>query len=189
MKSSIILGGASDNNARHEMDFYPTPAEVTVALADFIIEKELIPFDQEIWECACGENAIISALNLKGFKNTIGTDLKDGIDYLTSEKLADYMITNPPFNVAGKFIKRSIELKLSFFALLLKSQYWHAGSRLSLFNLQRPAYILPLTWRPIFVPKRGTAPTMEFQWTVWITGKEFCEYIPLLKPKKQTTLF
>lgn len=67
-------------------------------------------------------------------------------------------------------------------AMLLKSQYWHSKSRYSLFKEYAPAYILPLTWRPNFAPEKGSSPTMEVLWTVWIKGDVGSKYVPLIRP-------
>lgn len=182
MKSSLIIGGKSDDYDRHEADFYPTPKECTFALVDFLMENKLLDNSEKIWECACGDEAIMDALLVKGFGEQVGTDINHGIDFLTCEKRAEVVITNPPFNLGAEFIKRAIELDLKLFAFLLKSQYWHSKNRYGLFNYQRPSYILPLTWRPNFAPNRGSAPTMDMLWTVWVKGDEQTKYIPLKKP-------
>jgi hypothetical protein len=145
----------------------------------------------KIWEPACGEEAIMNALYERGYHNQIGTDINLGVDFLTAEKRADVVITNPPFNdLAEAFIKRAIELKLQMFAFLLKGQYWHSKNRLSLFRYYAPSYVLPLTWRPVFVKERGDSPTMEFQWSVWFQDDRTTKYVPLQKPLTQkNTLF
>lgn len=176
---------ASSHADRPASDFYPTPPEVTRALLDFIM-----PTNKGIWECACGQGHISKVLEEDGYQVT-STDLfdtgygKPGVDFLTSEMPAgcNFIITNPPFNLAEQFIRRAASLPLIGFALLLKSQYWHAAKRASLFEEHRPAYVLPLTWRPDFLfGGRGGAPTMDCIWTVWLLGSGRCEYIPLRKP-------
>ena len=95
----------------------------------------------------------------------------------------EWIITNPPFSLAEQFIRRSGEHKIPF-AMLVKSQYWHAIKRFFLFYENKPAYILPLTWRPDFLFKtRGSgSPLMDVMWCVWIPGATKTEYRPLLKP-------
>lgn len=188
MKSSTVIGGTSEKHDRHESDFYPTPKECTYALVDFLNSdlQTCIPFNMKIWECACGDEAIMDALLEKGYNEQVGTDINMGVDFLTAEKRAEVVITNPPFNLAADFIKRSISLDLQMFAMLLKGSYWHSKNRLPLFNLQKPSYILPLTWRPVFVETRGTSPTMEFMWCVWFKGDETTKYVPLQKPSIST---
>ncbi len=99
----------------------------------------------------------------------------------------DAIITNPPFSQSIEFIKKALK-EAPIVAMLLKSQYWHAKNRYEFFMNNKPAYVLPLTWRPDFLEherksgeKKG-APTMEVFWTVWIKDLHNTQYIPLLKP-------
>ncbi len=167
-----IIGG---NGERLNWDFYPTPKEVTVALLEFFAWMPM-----KIWEPACGEKAISNVLEQYGHK-VISTDLKDGIDFFKTEKLGiDAIITNPPFKHSEKFIKKSL-IDAKIVAMLLKSQYWHAAKRASLFNSNPPSWILALTWRPNFFGNESTgSPTMDFIWnslgrirhhSIWIIKK------------------
>lgn len=192
MKSSIIIGGKSDEHERHENDLYNTPQECTFALIDFLDSTpHLIPRFANIWESCCGNEYIMNALAIKGYLNQIGTDIQLGVDFLRSEKRADVIITNPPFLLSVEVIERSMQLEVSVLCLLLKSQFFHASRRLELFRFYPQAYVLPLTWRPVLCPTRGKQPTMEFSWFVWIKGNHDTRYIPLEKPviEKQNKLF
>ena len=181
LKSSTIIGGVGATK-RRELDFYPTPAECTHALMKYL---SLAPC--KIWEPACGTGEMSEVLKSYGHE-VISTDLRHtgygegGIDYITSEKReCEAIITNPPFNIAEKFILRAVD-EASVVAMLLKSQYWHAKRRLDLFKLYTPAAILPLTWRPDFTRGGEGSPTMDMIWTVWIKGSEGTKYEPLIKP-------
>lgn len=66
--------------------------------------------------------------------------------------------------------------------MLLKTQYWHASKRTELFNSNRPAFVLPLNWRPNFYGDKATgSTTMDFMWTVWIKGETDTRYRILSK--------
>ena len=176
------LVGGNDTGKRVAMDFYPTPPEVTEALLNFL----LLPCSQKIWEPACGENDMVNAIRNRGY-DVIGTDINMGVDFLTAELPdgVDWIITNPPFSHAENFIRRCIEHKKPF-ALLLKSQYWHAKNRLELFRESPPAYILPLTWRANFQFKQcKSSPIMDVMWCVW-TVRDLGQtvYVPLSKPEE-----
>lgn len=170
--------GGNPKRERLSTDFYPTPPEVTIALLDYL----QLPKRTRIWEPACGRGHMVDVMRSQGYKVT-GTDLQTGTDFLTTEAiLCDWIITNPPFSVADKFILRCAEHRRPF-ALLLKSQYWHAAKRLPLFRKLPPTYICPLTWRPDFLfeqQKRG-APLMDVCWCIW-TGCGGPIYFPLSKP-------
>jgi hypothetical protein len=140
-----------------------------------------------IWEPACGTGEISIVLQEYGH-NVVSTDLRytgfgnGGIDYLNETGISvNAIITNPPFCISEQFIRKAIK-EAEIVAMLLKSQFWHAKKRYELFHYRRPAYIMPLTWRPDFVNGGKGSPTMDFQWTVWLPYKDNCEYVPLLRP-------
>ena len=173
---------------RNKTDFYATPPEVTVALLDFLESKNLISPGCLIWEPACGSGAMTEVMLDRGY-GVLGTDLHPQDpdiapeDFLeSSDKVCGWIITNPPFSKATEFITHALELGKPC-AFLLKSQFWHAKSRLELFRENPPSYVLPLTWRPDFLyGAKSGSPTMECLWTVWAGSRETL-YWPLEKPK------
>ena len=180
LQASRMVGGNTAYK-RIESDFYPTPPEATIALLNFLG----LPKTTVIWEPACGENHMVQTMKNMGYA-TIGSDIQTGEDFLTIPfKECDWIITNPPFSLAEDFIKRCNQHNRPF-ALLLKSQYWHAKKRQAIFDEIRPSYILPLTWRPDFLFKtRGKgAPLMDVMWVVWglYSNATYPLYIPLSKP-------
>lgn len=174
---------------RNKTDFYATPTEVTVALLDHLEYWGLITPPSTIWEPACGRGDMADVMFDRGYK-VLPSDLYPQIegmpptDFLSSEAKCDWIITNPPFSKATEFITHALELRKPC-AFLLKSQFWHAKSRLDLFRGNPPSYVLPLTWRPdfLFGAKSGS-PTMECLWTVWYPDEYETIYWPLEKPKE-----
>jgi len=194
LEENSLLGStvanSGDKEKRRALDFYPTPPEVTIALLNFL---KLPPM--HIWEPACGIGSM--SKTLESFGHTVlSTDIQEtgygigGVDYLAlpTHYPVDAIITNPPFNRSEEFIRKAVK-EAPLVAMVLKSQYWHAAKRFSLFNDTKPTYILPLTWRPDFLfdqRKAGekSAPTMDCIWTVWIKGETETKYMPLLKGSK-----
>lgn len=135
---------------------------------------------------------MVRVMRDRGYE-VFGTDLhpqvpyKSSVDFLEySAPCCDWIITNPPFSKATEFITHALELGKPC-AFLLKSQFWHAKSRLNLFRENPPSYVLPLTWRPDFLHgTKSGSPTMECLWTVWC-GKRETVYYPLEKPKGEST--
>jgi len=166
MKSSTMIGGSGAFD-RNSSDFYSTPDEVTQALL-----KKHAPRSYLVQEPACGNGAITTILQKNGFC-VISSDINQNPfneiqDFLKLKQArAPSMITNPPFNHAVDFILKSKELGYIYTALLLKSSFWQAANRTRLFNFCRPSAIYALNWRPCFSPERGTAPTMDFIWSIW----------------------
>lgn len=185
--NGIVLANRSTID-RSKTDFYETPPEVTVALIDFLeTAGHLHPGQDVIWEPACGAGKMAEVMCNAGY-HVVCTDLNDfgygraGVDFLESSRRCDWIITNPPFNQATEFIRHALALGFPC-AFLLKSQFWHARSRLQLFRDNPPTYVLPLTWRPDFLyGAKSGSPTMEILWTVWAGGHD-AKYWPLQKPE------
>ena len=176
---SRICGGNTAYK-RNVSDFYPTPPEATQALLNFL----RIPEGTKVWEPACGEGHMVEVMEQNRLE-VIGTDIQTGTDFLQADPPdgVEWIITNPPFSLAEQFIRKSAEHYVPF-AMLLKSQYWHAARRVALFSQITPAYVLPLTWRPDFLFKtRGKgSPLMDVIWCVWKPGAKRTEFLPLQKP-------
>lgn len=68
-----------------------------------------------IWECAWGKGNLFNFLSSEGF-NVIGSD-KD-FDFLNSYRECDCIVTNPPYSIKDKFLKRCYELKKRFAILM-----------------------------------------------------------------------
>ena len=191
---SVTLANGGDQGKRKFSDAYQTPWECTVALMDWLD----IDHDVQIWEPACGEGKIVEALQALGYKTVIASDIlppsvamrgwlkaeqQDFLQGPSRVTSASWVITNPPFSLSAKFIEHTFKTVYPYgFAFLLKSQYWHATTRLQLFRQCPPDAVLPLTWRPDFhFGTQGGAPTMEVYWTVWRR--------PFNPPGKKNTIY
>lgn len=188
LKAQNIVGGKGEKK-RPASDLYPTPKEATFALLDLV--SPFLPSGGVIWEPACGENDMADAIRQRGY-TVLATDILSGTDFLTvpvPDRVA-WIITNPPFSLSEQFIRRAHSTGLPF-AMLLKSQFWHAAGRLPLFRECTPDIIAPLTWRPDFNFKdsgKHGSPLMDVIWCVWhprsrLYGGVTTRYIPLPKPK------
>lgn len=186
MEGNLLANRSAED--RSGTDFYPTPANVTVALLNYLN----LPENTTIWEPACGEGHMSEVFKERGYE-VCSSDLHDrgygvvGVDFLSTPRVdikrSEWIITNPPFSLSEQFIRKAINHGLPF-ALLLKSQYWHSSKRRKIFEEYRPEAVLPLTWRPDFLfGKKSGSPTMECIWTVWGTepAKQTL-YIPLVRP-------
>ena len=181
-----VMGpGAYKSSGRQNDDFYPTPPDVTEALMR--IEK----FSGPIWEPCCGDGALAKIIENHGY-DVFGTDINPrGYGLKGNLFEFDYtyynIITNPPFRLdnnkdVSDVIKHFMKFECPKIALLLKSTYWHAKSRLKIFDEYTPTWIYPLAWRPDFLLKGR--PVMEVSWVVWERGnKEYPRYRPLPRPK------
>lgn len=175
--TDVLANRSADD--RSAVDLYETPEEVT----DAIVEWLDMPRSTVLWEPAAGPGRMVRRLQYHGYQ-VLSSDIVTGEDFLRAQVRGDFIITNPPFSIASDFIKRALDTALPF-ALLLKSQFWHAQERLPVWGRRAPRAVLPLTWRPDFLfGEKGGAPTMECLWTVWPekNGTHQAIYHPLSRP-------
>lgn len=174
------------NGDRAANDLYPTPDAGAVVGALLSIWR---PTDLFVWECACGNGSLSTALDREGFA-VYSTDLFDygfglpGVDYLRVRKPeSTLVITNPPWNRARDWIFHSRAIGIEKMALLLPLNFFASAIGLKTFELWRPRYVLPLTWRLGF--KNIGRPVLTCQWVVWdLHDLGATEFILLRKPAR-----
>lgn len=178
--------GSGSERPRQHGDWYPTPDEVTEVVMPHL------RLEGDVSEPCCGDGSLARVIERHGHK-VIGTDLYDrgyGIghgkefDVLKMKRLlAPNVVTNPPFKIAGPIIRHLLSLEPETMALLLKASFWHAKSRLALFEHNPPAKIVALTWRPDFLNLKR--PTMEVIWCIWRRGHNGpTEYVLARRPQQ-----
>lgn len=151
-------------------DFFPTPKWATYALIDN--EK----FAGEIWESACGDGAMSHVLETTGC-GVHSSDLYNrgfgeiGIDFLTSKRQADNIVTNPPYNSAEGFVATGLKSARKKFALLLRLAFLEGANRANtIFSRNPPSRVWVFSERITFYPagavQKGTG-TTAYAWFVW----------------------
>lgn len=151
-------------------DFFPTPEWATYALLD----NE--QFAGDIWEPACGDGSMARVLATHG-NRVVSSDLYDrgfgevGVDFLTSERQADNIVTNPPYNAAEGFVKVGVKNSRRKFALLLRLAFLEGANRQrTIFSKCPPSRVWVfserITFYPAGVTKTGTG-TTAYAWFVW----------------------
>lgn len=137
MNGSNIAGG-NPRKGRAENDYYATnPADTKEFLE--LIDKEYRIDGSKIIEPAAGEGHIVNVLKAR-YQNCQITsrdlidrgidEIESGVDFLSDnrEEHYDFVITNPPFNIAKEFIDKS--LKISDVAFIFaKLQFLEGVSR------------------------------------------------------------
>lgn len=151
-------------------DFFPTPAWATFALIDN--EK----FEGDIWESACGNGAMSEVLAKTGCSVT-SSDLYErgfgeaGIDFLKSGRVADNIITNPPYNSAEGFVASGVAKSRKKFALLLRLAFLEGANRANtIFTRHPPARVWVFSERITFYPANAEVKgsgTTAYAWFVW----------------------
>jgi hypothetical protein len=114
IRRSNKTGVAMSPHAERADDFYRTPECAVNALL------KVESFNGPIWECACGDGAIVNVLRQAGHK-VIATNLIDygcpdsttGVDFLMERRApdgVDTILTNPPFMHANAFVRHALTL-------------------------------------------------------------------------------
>ena len=109
-----LLEQKKDFSKRGAFDELYTPEEAVEMILKYI-PKEV----KTIWECtAIKESKIVKVLKDAGY-NIITSHIEDGEDFFKYEpENYDMIITNPPYSLKDKFLKRAYELKKPFMFLL-----------------------------------------------------------------------
>ncbi len=151
-------------------DFYPTPRWATFAL----IESE--GFTGDIWEPACGDGAMSCVLAQTG-SQVISSDLYDrgfgesGHDFLSTDRRAPNIITNPPYNSAEGFVATGLQAATGKFALLLRLAFLEGANRANtIFHRNAPSRVWVFSERITFYQKgavQAGSGTTAYAWFVW----------------------
>jgi hypothetical protein len=152
--------------ARIERDNYETPHWVTHALMLHIPVRV-----KTIWEPAAGRGQMVAALESKFYVEA--SDITTGCDFLSGEHKSmaslDAIITNPPYTLAERFIEHALlyMAPVGFVAMLLRTDYDHARSRIGLFKHSAFAKKLILTERIRWFEGSSGSPSFNHAWFIW----------------------
>ena len=131
------------------LDFFPTPLWATRALCE---QLPLTMLD-DAWEPACGQGHMSRALK-EYFYNVFSSDVEDyGYgdiqDFLQPSTAApDYIITNPPFNLAEQFAITALHRAAKGVALLVRTTFLEGvGRHERLFSKHPPSIVFQFTER------------------------------------------
>lgn len=180
--------------APDSLDYFPTPPFATRALCEFLASSGEPTGAQTAWEPACGELHMARPLG-EYFRQVRATDVHqygahEIVDFpLTgaTEPMVDWVITNPPFNLAEAFIATGLRAARRGVAVLLRIAFLEGEKRhRSLFAPHPPAFVLPFVERVCmlegrlvrkgavdpFAEKPGTkaATATSYCWLVWRHG-------------------
>lgn len=153
---------------KSKLDFFDTPAICT----ELLMRQE--KFYGNILEPACGRGAISKVLSKKyGVINVISSDIEKygyGIqrDFFDISK-ANNIITNPPYNIAEKFLEHALDIYSKKVCFLLRLDFLHGQNRYELFSRYPISRVYVFSKRIEFRPekKRDFGGGMTTAWFVW----------------------
>jgi hypothetical protein len=187
MNAPVPKGAQSVMAARREpadsLDFFPTPLWATRALIEDVLRpRDMMRDWMHAWESAAGEGHMAEVLT-ESFKIVYASDVHDygrgyrvgsfvgqGLDVI-DDIAADWIITNPPFNLAVQFAERAIREAYVGTALLVRSCWAEGADRYRLlFKNHPPTHIAQFCERVPMVKGRWdpTASTAtSYAWFIW----------------------
>jgi predicted RNA methylase len=177
-------------SAVDSLDFFPTPPWATRALVECVLDHEVR--DTNVWEPACGQGHMAEVLReygctvlasdvhpyvwpsmapAKASYHALGSFVGEGADVFEPTESFDWIITNPPFNLAVEFAERALALSERGVALLVRSAWLEGGDRYTrLFSKREPNIVAQFCERVPMVKGRWdpTASTAtSYCWVVW----------------------
>ena len=167
------------SHAERGNDCYETPPEAVHAL----LKVEKLP--KLIWEPCCGSGNISYAL-LEAGHWVHSSDLYDhgygdeiGVDFLSATiddgAFADAIVTNPPYQLAQKFVEKALDLQVAKVVMLLRLAFLESERRTNILERSGLARVhvfrnrLPMMHRKGWVGPRASS-AIPFAWYVWERG-------------------
>jgi hypothetical protein len=157
------LAGARNNSSL--LDCYSTPRYATEALMKRIL------FEGEVWECACGSGNMARVIEF--YNPIIETDIQTGTDFLLESRITDNIITNPPYNLAEKFVWQSLKLAEKKVALFLRLNFLESSGRYQMFKKTPLKQVLVFCKRQTLFPDKiviNNGGTIAYAWFIWEKG-------------------
>ncbi len=188
---------ASRREPPDSLDFFPTPPPATRAL----VEDVLMPLLNigrgdlaSVREPAAGQGHMAEILR-DYFRVVYASDIFDyGVDYPTCDYLArglalgddaprqvtDWVITNPPYNLAADFLERALSEASVGVALLLRTSWSEGEERFErIFKKRAPQIVAQFSERIAMLKGRwdpAASSATAYAWYVW--WKPMLETVP-----------
>ena len=182
--SMIVPQGSTAVMARRieppdSLDYFPTPLWATRALFEYY------PIDRggAIWEPACGDGAMARAI-CEYAPKLASSDVHDyGWGHIVHDFLmpyipdgigkVDWVITNPPFRLAERFVRRGLTVAAQGVAVLVRTVFIESISRYNgLFCDRPPAVMAQFAERVPMVHGRldpAASTATSYCWLIWMT--------------------
>ena len=166
---------AQRTEPKGSLDNFPTPPWATRALIEHVIKTELQ--DAECLEPACGAGHMSRPL-AEYFGTVYSSDIADyGFgevqDFLDKkeDRKYDWVITNPPFKLAEKFIEKALKISNKGIAVLVRTTFIESIGRYNrLFSKSPPSEFAQFVERVPMVKgrlDRKASTATGYCWLVW----------------------
>lgn len=167
---------------RDSLDDFPTPPWAVRALMEYIIDPDrldVLTDERSCLEPACNRGFMSRTLS-EYFKSVTSSDVADyGFgtvrDFLEEPYPAlsfDWVITNPPFRLAEKFVREALDVASEGVAVFVRTQFLEGVGRYNrLFKEARPTFVFPFSERVPLVKGRvdpNATTATAYMWIVWM---------------------
>ena len=165
-----------------KLDFFPTPPFATRALYEYPL-KGVIKSSDVVYEPCAGIGAMADVIKEYNDK-VITSDIKDygykldhNKDFLTEgfDVKCDWIITNPPYNLATEFILKSLDSADKGVAMLLRTQFIETKGRYEKLFSNKPfsimAQFVERVGMKYAVVDEKAASATPYAWFIWIKGE------------------
>jgi hypothetical protein len=165
------------------LDHFPTPPWATRALFRHVLPSLDIERTKTAWEPACAEGMMAEVIaEIPEIRQVVASDIFDygygqaPHDFLHDDPLvrAEWIVTNPPFNLAGEFALRALNFATVGVAMLVRTTWIEGIGRYeSIFRDRPPTLYAPFVERVPMVKGRWdpTASTATaYAWACWRQG-------------------
>lgn len=163
------------------LDFFPTPPWATRALVEILRAEDPSLEHRSCWEPAAGAGDMVRPLK-ETFRDVYATDVHQwgGADVVDDfllpgwAEMPDWIITNPPFLLAERFIETSLRRAKRGVAMLVRTSFLESVGRYQrLFNVTPPHVVAQFVERvPMFkgrLDPTGSTAT-AYCWLIWWIG-------------------
>ena len=171
---------AQRSEAKDSRDDFPTPPWATKALLEHVLPKKHASQQMSCLEPACGAGHMDKVLQ-DYFAETVASDIfpygyGSVADFLkVPHEVAsfDWVITNPPFNLAEEFVTRALAIARQGVAILARTVFIESVGRYErLFRPTPPAIFAQFVERVPMVKGRldkKASTATGYAWFVWLT--------------------
>lgn len=192
--------GSGRQIAPRALNYFPTPPWATRALCEFLIGESLPLDDLACWEPACGEGHMARVL-ADYFGHVVASDVHryardhEIFDFTMarferpSGDRPDFVITNPPFQLAAEFIATASAIATRGFAMLVRSAFLEGAARhRRIWAINPPSFVLQFTERVVMLEgrlvragdvdpysdqaDRRARSATAYVWLVWLDGED-----------------
>lgn len=181
----VTLGASNHTKEVREKDDYYATDPIAI---DALLNETDIQLNNNIWECACGENHLSDKLKEYGY-DVFSTDIVERdkpidkiINFLSLDDKTYWdgdIVTNPPYSKAPRFIEKALNIipTGNHVVMLLKVLFLEGKARKELFKKYPPKYVYIFSGRIMCAKngefnrmKAGGGSAIAYAWFVWEKG-------------------